>query len=242
MTKINTFLKIPNTFTSEMMGAAGFDFITIDMQHGIIDYQMMVSMLQSLEKSDARTLVRVPWNEPSIIMRVLDAGASGIICPMINSQKEAISFVKATQYPPEGIRSFGPIRAKLSGSYTTIQESNEYILKFAMIETQEAINNLEEIALTKGLTGLYVGPSDLSISLGLKRVADFTDSRLTDALRSIAKVAKKRQLIAATQVYGLEQAKIAIALGFDVVTPIDDSTLFENALKEKIATIKKELL
>ena len=164
MTQINAFLKIPNTFTAEIMGKAGFDFITIDMQHGLIDYQMMVSMLQSLENSRAKKLVRIPWNEPSIIMRVLDAGALGIICPMINSKEEAIDFVRASLFPPEGLRSFGPVRAKLTGTYSTLSQTNQEIIRFGMIETQDAIKNLDEIAATKNLTGLYVGPSDLSIS------------------------------------------------------------------------------
>jgi 4-hydroxy-2-oxoheptanedioate aldolase len=238
MTKINAFLKIPNTFTAEIMGKAGFDFLTIDMQHGLIDYQIMVSMLQSLGKSNAKILVRVPWNEPSIIMRVLDAGASGIICPMINSKEEAVSFIHASNYPPEGIRSFGPIRAKLAGTFSTISQANQEILKFAMIETQEAIDNLDEIAKTKGLTGLYVGPSDLSISLGLERIADFSDSNLIVVLKKIVETAKKYQVTTATQVYGVEQAEIAIGIGFDIVTPFDDSTLLENAVKEKLAYLR----
>lgn len=238
MTKINAFLKIPSTFTAEIMGQAGFDFITIDMQHGLIDYQIMVSMLQSLGKSSAQTLVRIPWNEPSIIMRVLDAGALGIICPMINSKEEAISFVKATLYPPDGIRSFGPIRAKLAGTYSTISQTNQDIIKFAMIETQDAIENLEEIAATDGLTGLYVGPSDLSISLGLERIADFFDNHFITILKRIIETAKQYQLTTATQVYDVQQAKVAIALGFDIVTPMDDSSLLENAVREKLSLLR----
>jgi 4-hydroxy-2-oxoheptanedioate aldolase len=172
-------------------------------------------------------------------MRVLDAGASGIICPMINSKEETVSFVKASQYPPDGIRSFGPIRAKLAGTYSTISQTNQDILKFAMIETQEAIDNLDEIASTKGLTGLYVGPSDLSISLGLERIADFSDSNLTKILKNIVKAAKKYKLTTATQVYDAKQAKIAISFGFDIITPIDDSSLFENAVKEKLALLRE---
>jgi 4-hydroxy-2-oxoheptanedioate aldolase len=240
--KINTFLKIPNTWTAEIVGNIGFDFITIDMQHGLIDYHTMLLMLQSLKSSTSKILVRSPWNEPSILMRILDAGASGIICPMINSAEEASSLVQACQYPPDGNRSFGPIRAKFVGTYSTLQQTNQEVLTFAMIETKEAIENLEAIASTKNLHGLYIGPSDLSISLGLMKIADFNDNNLVSVLKNVITIAKKYQLTTATQVYDVEQAKIAKALGFDIVTPIDDSALFENVMKEKMEIIKRDLL
>jgi 4-hydroxy-2-oxoheptanedioate aldolase len=240
--KINIFLKIPNSWTAEIVSNAGFDFITIDMQHGLIDYNTMLLMLQSLKSATAKILVRSPWNEPSILMRILDAGASGIICPMINSSAEASSFVQACQYPPDGNRSFGPIRAKLVGTYSTLQQTNKEVLTFAMIETKEAIDNLEAIASTKDLHGLYIGPSDLSISLGLTKIADFRDENLVHILKNVIEVAQKYQLTTATQVYDVEQANIAKTLGFDIVTPIDDSALFENALKEKMEIIKRDLI
>lgn len=240
--KINIFLKIPNSWTAEIVGNAGFDFITIDMQHGLIDYNTMLPMLQSLKGTTAKILVRSPWNEPSILMRILDAGASGIICPMINSSEEAASFVQACQYPPNGHRSFGPIRAKLVGTYSTLQQTNEEVLTFAMIETKEAIENLEAIAATKDLRGLYIGPSDLSISLGLTKIADFKDDNLIRVLEKVIAIAQKYNLTTATQVYDVEQANIAKTLGFDIVTPVDDSALFENALKEKMNIIKRDLI
>lgn len=235
----NVFLKIPNTWTAEIMGEAGFDYITIDMQHGLIDFQSMLMMLQSLRHSPSSILVRSPWNDPSVLMHILDAGASGIICPMINSKEEALSFVNACLYPPDGYRSFGPIRAKLTGTFKTLEQSNKEVLTFAMIETEEAIKNLQAIASTENLRGLYVGPSDLSISLGLQGVADFTDPSLIAVLKEIVQTAQKYHLITATQVYDINHAKIAQDLGFDIVTPFDDSALLENSVKEKMQALKK---
>lgn len=239
--QLNCFLKIPNTWTTEIIGKTGFDYVTIDMQHGLIDFQMLVSMLQSLASSNALTLVRAPWNDPSFMMRALDAGANGVICPMVNSKADAESFVQACLYPPLGIRSFGPTRAKLTGTYTNIAQTNESILTFALIETKEGVENLEVIASTPNLKGLYVGPSDLSISLGLKTIADYKNPELIDVLKKVIEVSKKYKLLTATQVADTEQAKIAKNLGFDIITPIDDNALFENALRERFEDLKRNL-
>lgn len=236
--KINVFLKIPNTWTAEIVSQQDFDFVTIDMQHGLIDYATMLGMLQALRGASSKILVRTPWNEPSILMRLLDAGVSGIICPMINTAEDASCFVQSCLYPPDGHRSFGPIRAKLVGTFSTLQETNNTVLTFAMIETKEALDNLEAIAATKNLRGLYVGPSDLSISLGLPKIADFSNDILINALKRVIEIAKKYHLTTVIQAYEMTQIEMSKNLGFDMITPIDDSALFENAIKQRLETIK----
>ena len=163
---INAWCSIPSAVTAEMMSMNDFDSITIDMQHGLVDYQTALNMLQVISGSGKTPMVRVPWNEPGIIMKSLDAGALGIICPMINTPEDAISFVGATRYAPVGHRSSGPTRALMVHGPNYHNEANDNIISMAMIETVEALDNVDKIAATDGLTGIYIGPSDLSISMG----------------------------------------------------------------------------
>ena len=136
------------------------------MQHGLIDYNNALPMMQTISSTNVVPLARVNWNEPGQIMKILDAGCYGIICPMINNRKEAEKFVQACMYPPDGFRSFGPMRGFLYGGSDYPKYANEEVLKFAMIETKEALDKLDEIMTTPGLSGVYIGPADLSIALG----------------------------------------------------------------------------
>ena len=127
------------------MAAQGWDSLTIDLQHGLIDYQVAVGMLQAISGGPTTPLVRIPWLDPAIIMKLLDAGAYGVICPMINSAEETERFVAACRYPPAGIRSFGPLRARLYAGSDYFKEANRTILAIAMIETHSALEHLDEI-------------------------------------------------------------------------------------------------
>ena len=159
-------------------------------------------MLQAIQSGgDATPLVRVPWNDPGHIMRVLDAGAMGIICPMINTKAEAEALVRSGRYPPMGERSFGPFRAAQYGA-DYWQKANEEILLFAMVETRQAVNNLEEILSVKGINGVYVGPSDLSLSMGKPPTLDPTDKEVLAAIDIIVKTTRKWGLIAGVHTDG----------------------------------------
>ena len=153
-TAINAWLTIPSAWTAEIMAHAGFDAITIDMQHGLSDFQTTLSMLQAISTTESVPLARVPWNEPAMIMRLLDAGVYGLICPMVNTRADAEAFVGACRYPPLGFRSYGPIRANLYAGDDYFAHANETVLTFAMVETAEALENLEEIVKTPGLDGM----------------------------------------------------------------------------------------
>ena len=141
---------IPNAFSTEIYAAQGWDSVTIDMQHGAPTMNDLVSMLQAVCTSDATPLVRVPWNDPSYIMRALDAGAMGLICPMINTKAEAEAYVRAGRYPPMGERSFGPFRAAQYAGADYWQHANEEVLLFAMIETRQAVSNLSRHPVREG--------------------------------------------------------------------------------------------
>src|SRR5438477_1274549 len=155
-TVLNGWLSLANSYSAEIMAHQGFDSVTIDLQHGAVDYPAAVGMLQAISTTAAVPMVRVPWNEPILTAKLLDAGAYGVICPMINSKAQAEAFVEACRYPPRGSRSFGPNRAVLYGGADYWRHANEEILLFAMVETLEALADLEGITSVDGLDGVYV--------------------------------------------------------------------------------------
>ena len=166
------WMSLSDAFVAEVLGDEGFDYVCIDMQHGLSDYTAVVNSLRALAGSAAVPLVRVPWNEPAMIGRVLDAGAGGVIVPMVNSPKQAVAAVAACRYAPEGSRSWGPNRvARLRDDYAPAT-ANETVVCIPMIETAEAVANLDEILAVPGIDAVYVGPADLSITLGLPPAAD----------------------------------------------------------------------
>ena len=155
---LNGWLQIPSTVSAEVMANEGWDSLTVDMQHGLIDYSSALPMLQTISSTEVVPLARVNWNEPGQIMKILDAGCYGIICPMVSNKKEAENFVQSCMYPPQGYRSFGPVRGFLYGGSDYPKYANDELLKFAMIETKESLDKLDEIMSTPGLSGIYIGP------------------------------------------------------------------------------------
>lgn len=225
----NAWLAIPNAWTAELIANVGFDACTIDLQHGLADYQIALTMLQSINSSGNVPLVRVPWNEPSLVMKMLDAGALGVIVPMIDNQKQIRHFIDACKYPPLGSRSFGPIRASLTLGKDYFQEANNEILAIAMIETREGLKNIEDIANVEGLNGFYIGTMDLSISLGLKSLGDLHDAILMSAIEKILDIAKEQDLLIGIHSKSLEETEILRDLGVNIITPINDSTLLQTS-------------
>jgi 4-hydroxy-2-oxoheptanedioate aldolase len=215
---INIFLGLPDSFAAEIIASQGWDGVTIDMQHGVIDYQVGVTMLQAISIYEATPLVRVPWNDPAIIMKVLDAGAYGVICPMINNREEAERFVGACRYAPEGYRSTGPVRAAFYAGADYHQHAADTILTFAMIETQTGVNNVDEIFTTPGLDAVYIGPSDLSTSLGGAPGGDQRTPEVMAAIETILAAAKRHNIRAAIHALTSDYANEMIEKGFDLVT------------------------
>ena len=216
---INTWLAIPSSFSAEVMANQGWDSVTIDMQHGLIDYPNAVNMLQAISTTNTTPLARVNWNEPGQIMKILDAGSYGIICPMVSNRKEAEKFIQACQYPPNGYRSFGPIRANIYGGADYSKHADSEILKLAMIETKEALEKLDEILDTKNLDGIYVGPADLSLAVGEEPGFDKPeDSKAYNEILRILEAAKKRNLFTGIHNGTPEYAQKMIDKGFNFVT------------------------
>ena len=204
---INGWCAIPSTASAEAMSHQGWDSLTVDMQHGLIDYSNALPMMQTISTTDVTPLARVNWNEPGQIMKILDAGCYGIICPMVSNRKEAENFVQACMYPPDGYRRFGPIRGLIYGGPDYAEHANDEILKLAMIETKESLEKLDEIMSTPGLDGIYIGPADLSLAIG--EVPGFDRPETTKAYSEIFRIlehAKKNnasvRICEACKVYG----------------------------------------
>ena len=219
---INGWLHLPNSFIAESFGKMGWDSITIDMQHGQTDYSASLAMLQAISSSPSTPMVRVPWFEPGIIMRMLDLGVLGIIAPMINSKEDCEKFVSYCYYPPIGQRSFGPMRAQLVHGSNYFKNANQNILSFAMIETQQAVDNLDSILSVPNLTGVYIGPADMSSSYGMKPKFDVKEDPVFSNIKLIAKKANEYGKIAGIHNGTTQYAKEMIELGFKLVTISSD--------------------
>ena len=235
---INGWLSIPNSFASELMASVEWDSITLDLQHGLIDYSSSISMLQSINNSTKPSLARVPWNEPGIIMKMLDLGVSGIICPMINNQKECEKFVSYCKYPPIGERSFGPMRAQINFGTEYYENANKEILSIAMIESKEAFKNLDKILSTKGLNGIYVGPADLSFSYNDQPGFDIEDSPIFEKIELIAKKANENNIFAGIHVGSYKYTLKAIDLGYQFISILNESKFMLDGVEEILKKIK----
>lgn len=235
---VNGWLAIPNGFSAETMAHQGWDSLTVDLQHGVIDYQSMIPMLQAISTTDTVPVVRVPWLDPGALMKSLDAGAYGVICPMINTPDEAARLVAYTHYAPRGTRSFGPVRALLYGGADYAQHANDTIVTFAMIETAQALENLDAIMSVEGLDAVYIGPSDLSLALGCRPVFDDVDPPVEQAIDHILARAKAHGLVAGIHNGTPEGALARIAKGFQFVTVSSDARLIAAGSQQVLAKMR----
>ena len=174
---IGGWCQIPGSFSAEVMARAGFDWVCIDLQHGLIGYQEMVAMLQGVGVAGVPALVRVPWNDPSWIMKALDAGAAGVIVPLVNSPTDAAAAAGACRYPPDGYRSWGPVRASLGIKDFTPELANRSVVCAVMVETVTALDQLEAIVSVPGVDAVFIGPSDFALSMGLAPRSDEHEHR-----------------------------------------------------------------
>ena len=236
---INGWLGIPSSVAAENMAQANWDALTVDLQHGHVDYQVGITMLQAIATTNTTPLARVPWCEPGIIMKMLDAGAYGIICPMINTRAECEAFVGACRYPPRGYRSFGPVRATWYAGADYFKHANETLITMAMIETKQAMENLDEILSVPGLDSLYIGPNDLAISLGYPPSGVPTDKVVLDAIKTIVAGAKKHGVYAGIHCGSTQMAKEMIAQGFQFVTLLADNAFLASAAKSAVAEMRQ---
>lgn len=237
---LNTWVSADSPFVAQVLAQQGFDSVTVDLQHGIADYSQAGAMVTAIHASDATALVRVPWLDPGIIMKVLDAGVQGVICPMVNTPEDARALVAACRYAPLGRRSFGPTRALFVHGTDYPGLANDDVVVLAMIETRQALDNLDAIVATPGLDGLYIGPSDLSLSLGYPPALDQTTPEVVTAIEQILAAAQSAGLKAGIHTADPAYARGMLAKGFDLVTVGADIRFIAQAAKAAAGAVRGE--
>ena len=238
-TVIGGWLSIPSGFSAEVMAKAGYDALTVDMQHGVQDYQSLISCLQALPAEGSVPLARVPWNEPGIIGKVLDGGAMGIICPMINTPAEARALVSALRYPPLGARSHGPIRAGIYGEAGTYYKTaNNDVICMPMIETEQAVVNIDAILDVPGIDAVYIGPGDLGMSMGLPPAIDREEAAILRHYETVLKACQKRGIYAGLHNGTAAYAIRMIDMGFRFVVLSSDSGIMLRAASADVRAVR----
>jgi 4-hydroxy-2-oxoheptanedioate aldolase len=221
----NCWLGLPCILSAEIVAHHGWDSVTVDMQHGHIDFASMVAMLTAISTTPTVPLVRVPWNEPGDVMRAFDAGAYGVICPNVDTRDQCERFVGAARYAPLGYRSVGPKRAVLYGGSDYIAKANETLLAIVQVESALGLKNVAEIAAVKSLDMIYVGPTDLALSLGRDIRKGLSDEVLLQAIDQIVAAAKKAGVRTGIYCRNAEDAKAMFARGFDLATVTSDDAM-----------------
>jgi 4-hydroxy-2-oxoheptanedioate aldolase len=212
----NLFLSLPSPYLMEVLNHWPVDSFTIDRQHGQFDAAHVRPCIRASAKP---TMVRLAANDPVEIGKSLDYGAAGLICPMIQTADDTRAFVKACYYPPRGNRSFGPVRvAEPEGYFLKNRSLDDHIPTFAMIETARALEEVESIAKVPRLTGLYIGPFDLSVSLGLEQPGDFSDPRLKEAIERVYMVCQENGLKCAIFSPNPPDAQAMAERGMDLIS------------------------
>ncbi|MDX2379768.1 MAG: aldolase/citrate lyase family protein [Acidimicrobiia bacterium] len=226
------WLSIPSPVSAEITARAGFDYVCVDTQHGAIEYSDAVPIIQAILLGGSSPIARVPWNEPGIIGKMLDAGAHGVIVPMVNSVAEAEAVVQSCRYAPVGSRSFGPGLAapRLDSSY--VEWAQENIAVIPMIETVQAVEALDDILAVDGIDAVYVGPADLSLTLGLPPGNNDDATSFTDALEAVVSACAKAGVVAGIHSTGsLTQRRLAA--GFRMVTVTSDGVALRRGLADE---------
>lgn len=220
---LNGWLSMPTSIAAEIMARAGYDALTIDMQHGVMDYRNVLEIVTALTATDVVPVVRVPSSDPTFVTRVLDLGVLGVICPLIGNAAQAREFGAGCRYHPLGNRSFGPLRAPMVYGRDYAARANEAVLALGMIETAGAIAELEQILDVETLDGIYIGPADLGIALGMAPGMDREEPDFLRLIEDIARKANARGKVPGIHTTSSRYAARAINMGFGFVTVAGDA-------------------
>lgn len=235
------WLHIPNTWSAELMAHAGWDCITVDLQHGLHSMETAIQLMQAISTTDTVPFARVNWNEPGSIMRLLDAGAYGIICPMINTRAECEAFVGACRYPPQGYRSLGPTRARVYAGADYVQYANDEIVTMAMIETKQALDNVEAIASVPGLDAIFVGTGDLRLSLTGSIGFDSADAAVDTALDTIVAACQRHGVVPGLFTASADYAARMVTRGFRFITVKTDSMMLSEYATQVVTETRQQI-
>ena len=236
------WLSTGNTYLAEAMAHAGYDAVIIDMQHGMsVTTDKAIACLQAISTTDTVPMVRLPWNDPQVIQFVLDAGAYGVIVPLVNTYDDAVAAGRASRYPPVGDRSFGANRARFYAGADYAEHANEEIIVLVMIETLQAVENLEQIAKAPGIDGFYIGPSDLAVSMGLSPGPDaFKNPDHLAACQRVLDVANASGMVPCHHSAGPADAARLFAQGFKLSQIGSDILMVTNSAASALQTLAEE--
>ncbi|MBI1776284.1 MAG: 2,4-dihydroxyhept-2-ene-1,7-dioic acid aldolase [Proteobacteria bacterium] len=229
---------LDSLYAAEVMAHEGFDALIIDTQHAAIDYKDTLAMMQVISATQSTPIVRVGWNTPNLVMRMLDAGAYGVICPMINTRADCEAFVGACLYAPRGYRSYGPIRGGFYGGPDYLDRANDTILPMIQIETAVAVERADEILSVPGLGGIYLGPGDLSITLGLDPRTQMDDTRLWRAIERVLASCVRNKVLPGLYTPNAAWARRAIDLGARLITAGADVGFIRAGAQQSLAAFR----
>ncbi len=224
---------LPSFFSVELMAAPRVGYICVDQQHGLIEYADALPMYAAAEARGVTPITRVPANQPWMIGKNLDAGAQGVV-PMVSTRAEAEAAVMACRYPPHGVRSFGPIRAAVVSARRDAESLGNSVICFVMVETREGLENIDAIASTPGLDGIYIGPADLALGMGLPPDLDKTEPEHVAAVQKILESCKRHGIVAGIQCASGVSGRRYAGQGFGLVTVGKDTALLQAAAKNEI--------
>jgi 4-hydroxy-2-oxoheptanedioate aldolase len=235
-----TWLNLGSSLTAEMAGRAGFDWVLIDLEHGAADHESLVHQLQAIDATNAASIVRIAWNEAPRFKRTLDLGPSGIMVPYVNTAEEARQAAAAMRYPPQGVR--GAARFNRAAGFgqdfdTYFVEANANLLTIVQIETVEAVAQAEAIAAVDGVDVLFIGPLDLSVSLGIPQQYDRSEFRA--AVQRVITAARQAGKAAGILLGSAEQIAPAVADGFTFIAVGSDGSLVAAGMNRLAADLKK---
>jgi 4-hydroxy-2-oxoheptanedioate aldolase len=229
------WLTTPGSVQAEIVARQGLDYVCVDYQHGLIDHSTGVPMMQGITAGGGTPIARVGWNDATRIMQVLDAGAVGVVVPMVNNAEEAAAAVAACKYPPTGMRSFGPVRARDTFG-TTDPEGLADVACIVMVETADGIRNVSEIAATPGVDAIYIGPSDLALAMGYKPNQVPAPEDFLQVIDDILKACREQGIAAGIQAASGQIAQGYTAQGFDMITVASDAALLGAAVRAQLET------
>lgn len=237
-TVVNAWLSSDSLYAAEILGHCGFDTITVDAQHGMLGRAQIAALLAAISSTPAMPMVRPPTHDPDFIGWCLDAGAYGLIVPAVNTPEIAAKVARAAVYPPAGTRSFGPGRGLLYGGDDYLAQVQEELTVWAMIESRQAVDNLDAILATPGLYGIYIGPNDLALDLGLTpggRIGPQVADTISHVQRRAQEYGIRTGIFCAD---GVEAADLAAA-GFDFVTPGNDMSMLRSEAVRRNAAVRR---
>ncbi len=236
-----TWVSIPHVDVIEALATLPFDWLLFDMEHGPLDISILETLIVGVKGTEVTPFVRVPWNDKVMIKRVLDIGFKGVMVPWVNSREEAEYVVKSSRYPPRGFRGFGPRRAVMYGAESDLEYykrfENEELVIAVQIESEDAVKNVEEIANVDGVDILFIGPADLSISLGIP--LQYEHPKLSEAMQKVLNACKKYDKTPGIQAFNLEQAKKYYSMGFRFLGLMSDIAMLRKAYISVLAEFKE---